>query len=61
MPTIFSEILVALTAHTLLWAIIVIAAMAATAVTLFVFWDLLGRGITLVARAFNVSRTGRRN
>ena len=60
MPAVIAEILIELKNHTVLWAIIVIAAMAVTAVVLYVFWDLVGRGISLAARAFNIGRPGQR-
>ncbi len=43
-----SEFLVRLSGSTVLWAVCVIAAMAVTAVALYVFWDLVGRGVSLV-------------
>ena len=60
MPAVISEILIELRNHTVLWAIIVIAAMAFTAIVLYVFWDLVGRGISLVARALNIGQPGQR-
>ena len=60
MPVVISEILVDLRSYTVLWAVLVIAAMAATAVVLYVFWDLVGRGISLVARTLNGDRSRRR-
>ena len=59
MPEVFSEFLLALSDKTVLWAVTVIAAMAVTAVFLYVFWDLIGRGISLVTRVLNVGRDGR--
>ncbi len=43
-----SEFLLELSRHRILWAVCVIAAMAVTAVTLYVFWDLVARGVGLV-------------
>ena len=60
MPEVFSEFLLALSDKTVLWAVTVIAAMAITAVLLYAFWDLVGRGISLVTRALNVGRGERR-
>ncbi|MYC33944.1 MAG: hypothetical protein F4X64_12320 [Chloroflexi bacterium] len=60
MPAVIAEILIELRNHTVLWAIIVIAAMAVTAIALYVFWDLVGRGISLVARALNIGQPGQR-
>lgn len=59
MPEVVSEFLLALSDQTVLWAVTVIAAMAITAVLLYVFWDLVGRGISLVTRALNIGRDGR--
>ncbi len=42
-----SEFLLELSRHRILWAVCVIAAMAVTAVTLYVFWDLVARGVAL--------------
>ena len=61
MPAVISEILVELGNYTVLWAMIVIAAMAVTAIVLYVFWDLVGRGISLVARVLNVGPPGQRH
>ena len=61
MPPVVSEILVDLRSYTVLWAVLVIVAMAVTAVVLYVFWDLVGRGISLMARTLNVGRPGRRH
>ena len=61
MPLVISDILVELRNHTVLWAILVIAAMAVTAVVLYVFWDLVGRSISLIARTLNAGRPGRRD
>ena len=61
MPVVISEILVALQSYTVLWAILVIAAMAITAVVLYGFWDLVGRGISLVARMLNGGQPRRRH
>jgi hypothetical protein len=58
----FSEFLVRLSGNTVLWAVCVIAAMAVTAVALYVFWDLVGRVVSLVrpgARARSVRSGGR--
>ena len=44
----FSEFLVRLSGQGALWAVSVILAMAITAVVLYVFWDLVGRGVSLV-------------
>ena len=60
MPEVVSEFLLALSGQTVLWAVAVIAAMAITAALLYGFWDLVGRGIALVARALNVGRDERR-
>ena len=60
MPAVFSEIVVELRNYAVLWAVVVIAAMAVTAVALYVFWDLVGRGISLVARALNIGQSGQR-
>ncbi len=46
----FSEFLVRLSGQGALWAVSVILAMAVTAVALYVFWDLVGRGVSLVRR-----------
>ena len=43
----FAEFLLELSRHRILWAVCVIAAMAVTAVTLYFFWDLVGRGVAL--------------
>lgn len=61
MPAVFSEIIVDLRSYAVLWAVVVIAAMAVTAVVLYVFWDLVGRGISLVARALNIGQSGQRS
>ncbi len=42
-----SEFLLELSRHRVLWAVCVIAAMAVTAVSLYVFWDLVARGVAL--------------
>ena len=60
MPADLLEILNVLRGYSVVWAVVVIAAMAVTAVTLYVFWDLVGRGISLVARALNVGQPRRR-
>ncbi len=41
------EFLLELSRHKILWAVCVIAAMAVTAVVLYFFWDLVGRGVAL--------------
>ena len=61
MPPVVSEILVELRSYTVLWAVLVIVAMAVTAVVLYVFWDLVGRGISLMARTLNAGRPVRRD
>lgn len=61
MPAELLEILNVLRGYSVVWAVVVIAAMAVTAVALYVFWDLVGRGISLVARALNVGRPRRRH
>ena len=43
-----SEMLLSLSRHSVLWAVFVIVSMAVTAVVLYVFWDLVGRVVTLV-------------
>ena len=43
----FSEFLLELSRHRILWAVCVIAAMAVTAVALYFFWDLVARGVAL--------------
>ncbi len=58
-----SEFLLELSRHRILWAVCVIAAMAVTAVTLYVFWDLVARGVALArprgrSSADNRSRRG---
>ena len=60
MPSELLEILNVLRGYSVVWAVAVIAAMAVTAVALYVFWDLVGRGISLVARALNVGQPRRR-
>ena len=60
MPADLLEILNVLRGYSVVWAVVVIAAMAVTAVTLYVFWDLVGRGISLVARALKVGQPRRR-
>ena len=42
-----SEFLLELSRHKILWAVCVIATMAVTAVILYFFWDLVGRGVAL--------------
>ena len=61
MPAVVSEILVVLRSYAVLWAIVVIAAMAVTAVILYVFWDLVGRGISLVVRMLSAGQPKRRH
>lgn len=53
-----SEILASLSGNPVLWAVAVIAAMAVTAVALYGFWDLVGRGAALATRAWNARRRG---
>ena len=60
MPALFTDFLLMLRDHTVLWAIAVIASMAITAVVLYFFWDLVGRAISLVSRALNLGGAGRR-
>ena len=43
----FSEFLLELSRHKILWSVCVIAAMAVTAVVLYFFWDLVARGVAL--------------
>ena len=47
MYELLSEFLVRLSGSPGLWAVSVIAAMAVTAVALYVFWDLVGRVVAL--------------
>ena len=47
MYQVLSEFLLELSRHKILWAVCVIAAMAITAVTLYVLWDLVARGVAL--------------
>lgn len=57
-----SEFLLELSRHKILWSVCVIAAMAITAVILYVFWDLVGRGVALVrprSRTSANQRSGR--
>ena len=61
MPAELLEILNVLRTYSVLWSVVVIAAMAVTAVVLYVFWDLVGRGISLVARTLNVGQPRRRH
>ena len=42
-----TEFLLELSRHSVLWAVCVIATMAVTAVVLYAFWDLVGRGVSL--------------
>ena len=60
MPAALWEIAVTLKGYPVLWAVAVIAAMAATAVILYIFWDLGGTVISLAARVLNTGRPGRR-
>ena len=55
-----SEFLLELSRHKILWAVCVIAAMAITAVSLYVFWDLVARGVAL-ARPRGRSPSDRRS
>ena len=58
----FVEFLVRLSGNAVLWAVCVIATMAVTAVALYLFWDLVGRGVSLVrpgGRAQNAGRNRR--
>ncbi len=50
-----------LRSYSVVWSVVVIAAMVVTAVALYFFWDLVGRGISLVARALNVGQQRRRH
>ena len=50
------EILSGLSGNPGLWAVAVIATMAVTAVALYGFWDLVGRGVALATRAWNARR-----
>ena len=59
----FTEFLLELSRNRILWAVCVIAAMAVTAVVLYFFWDLVGRGVGLArprgrSPANNRSRRG---
>ncbi len=59
----FTEFLLELSRNRILWAVCVIAAMATTAVVLYFFWDLVGRGVALArprgrSPADNRSRRG---
>ncbi len=59
----FTEFLLELSRNRILWAVCVIAAMAVTAVVLYFFWDLVGRGVALArprgrSPADNRSRRG---
>ena len=60
MPATIAEFLVMLSGLTVVWAVSVCAAMAVTAVILYFFWDLVGRGISLVSRALNIDRSRQR-
>lgn len=58
----FSEFLLRLSGQGALWAVCVILAMAITAVVLYVFWDLVGRAVSLIrpgGRNRNTSDGGR--
>lgn len=57
----FSEFLLELSRHKILWAVCVIAAMAVTAVVLYFFWDLVGRGVALARPRGRSSADHRRN
>ena len=61
MPVMLSEIFIVLRSNPVLWAVAMIAAMAVTAMALYVFWDLVGRGISLVANVFNAGQPKRRD
>ncbi len=50
MYLILTDFLVALSGNAGIWAVSVVALMAVTAVGLFVFWDLVGRAVSLTAR-----------
>ena len=54
----FGEFLLRLSAHSELWAVFVIGMMAVTAVLLYLFWDVVGRGVSLGARLWNGRRYG---
>ena len=54
----FGEFLLRLSAHSELWAVFVIGMMAVTAVLLYLFWDGVGRGVSLGARLWNGRRFG---
>lgn len=56
----FTEFLLELSRNRILWAVCVIAAMATTAVVLYFFWDLVGRGVAL-ARPRGRSPAGNRS
>ena len=58
----FTEFLLELSRNRILWAVCVIAAMAVTAVVLYVFWDLVARGVALArprGRSSANNRSGR--
>ncbi len=60
----FFDFLLELSRHRILWAVCVIAAMAVTAVVLYFFWDLVGRGVALARprrRSPSDGNTGRRH
>lgn len=57
-----SEFLLELSRQKILWAVCVIATMAVTAVILYFFWDLVGRGVALArprGRSQSSQRSGR--
>ncbi len=51
-----SDFLVRLSGNSGLWAISVVASMAVTAVTLYLFWDLVARAVSLTARVYSSLR-----
>ncbi len=60
----FFDFLLELSRHRILWAVCVIAAMAVTAVVLYFFWDLVGRGVALArprGRSRSDGNPGRRH
>ena len=61
MPPELLELLNTLRSYSVVWSVVVIAAMAVTAVVLYFFWDIVGRGISLVARTLNVGQPRRRH
>ena len=52
-----SDFLVSLSGSSVLWAISVVMSMAITAVALYVFWDLVGRAVSLSARIYSSLRS----